>query len=48
MSKRMSLVEGMKRDKEELDPATVESFVKHGTAAPKAEEQEQLVARIEC
>jgi hypothetical protein len=35
--KRMSLVEGMKRDQEDLDPATVESFVKHGTAPEKTE-----------
>ena len=32
-AKRMSLVEGLKRDQEKLDPAVVESFVKHGTAA---------------
>lgn len=43
MSKRMSLVEGLKRDQEELDPDTVESFVKQGNtvAKPKSEPPSQ-------
>lgn len=36
----MSLVEGLKRDQEQLDPATVENFVRHGTAVPKLREDE--------
>jgi hypothetical protein len=36
-SKRMSLVEGMRRDDDELDPATVDSFVKHGTVSEATE-----------
>ncbi|MHB8865003.1 MAG: hypothetical protein ACYC6N_21560 [Pirellulaceae bacterium] len=39
-SKRMSLVESMKRDEDQLDPATVDNFLKHGTATPKREEKE--------
>jgi len=39
-NKRMSLVESMKRDEDQLDPATVDNFLKHGTAAPKPEETE--------
>ena len=33
----MSLVDGLKRDQESLDPGVVETFVKHGTAAPTNE-----------
>ena len=40
MPKRMSLVEGMKRDEGQLDPETVENFVKHGNAVPKAGDTE--------
>lgn len=40
MPKRMSLVEGMKRDEGQLDPETVENFVKHGNAVPKAGDAE--------
>ena len=40
-SKRMSLVESMKRDEDQLDPATVDNFLKHGTATPKPEEKEE-------
>ena len=38
MTKRISLVEGLKRDKEtheNLDPAAVESFLKHGKVSPQ-------------
>jgi len=41
VSKRMSLVEGMKRDKEVqevLDPTVVESFLKQENAKPKVEQ----------
>jgi hypothetical protein len=34
-SKRMSLVEGMRRDEEELDVSVAENFVKFGNAQPK-------------
>ena len=43
-SKRISLVEGMKRDQEELDPATVESFVKRRTASPNTEPNDAATA----
>ncbi len=42
MSKRMSLVEGLKRDQEKLDPAVVDSFVKHGNTQPNPEPEIQL------
>jgi hypothetical protein len=35
VSKRMSLVEGLKRDQDELDPETIETFVKQGNAVAK-------------
>ena len=35
-SKRMSLVEGMQRDKEDIDPVAAENFIKHGNAQPKS------------
>lgn len=41
MSKRMSLVEGLKRDQEELDPETVESFVKQGNAVAKPKQESE-------
>jgi hypothetical protein len=37
-NKRMSLVESMKRDEDQLDPVAVDNFLKHGSAAPKEEE----------
>jgi len=37
----MSLVESMKRDEDQLDPATVDNFLKHGTATPKPEQKEE-------
>ena len=53
MTKRISLVEGLKRDKEvheNLDPAAVESFLKHGKVSAKPADSEdagplQLVAQ---
>ena len=44
-NKRMSLVESMKRDEDQLDPATVDSFLKHGTAVSKSEEKEASVPK---
>ena len=46
-NKRMSLVESMKRDEDQLDPATVDNFLKHGTAAPKSEEKEAVSPKSE-
>jgi hypothetical protein len=34
MSKRISLVESLKRDQEELDPEVEKNFLKYGKAAP--------------
>lgn len=42
MTKRISLIEGMKRDRqmqEMLDPVTEANFVKHGKAAPETPPQ---------
>jgi hypothetical protein len=39
VSKRMSLVEGLHRDRELLDPVVVENFVKRGTAEAGTEIQ---------
>ena len=39
----MSLVEGLKRDQEELDPELVESFVKQGNAVAKPKPEPQQV-----
>ena len=38
----MSLVEGLKKDQEKLDPVVVDNFVKHGNAQPKPEPEIQL------
>ena len=46
-SKRISLVESMKRDEDQLDPATVDNFLKHGTATPKSEEKEPVSPKSE-
>ena len=35
MSKRMSLIEGMRRDQDRLDPITADNFVKHGKPTPE-------------
>ena len=40
----MSLVEGMRRDEEELDPAVAENFVKFGNAQPKAQRKPDYTA----
>jgi hypothetical protein len=43
VTKRISLVEGLKRDKEtheNLDPAAVESFLKHGKVSPQPHDAE--------
>jgi hypothetical protein len=45
VAKRMSLIEGMKRDNEVsemLDPQVVDNFVKHGTAAPGMQEEVEM------
>ena len=42
MTKRMSLVEGMQRDKEQLDPVVVDSFIKQGNTQPKSEPEIHL------
>jgi hypothetical protein len=36
MSKRISLVESLKRDQEEIDPEVEQNFLKYGKAAPPA------------
>jgi hypothetical protein len=46
-NKRMSLVESMKRDEDQLDPATVDNFLKHGTATAKSEEKETVSPKNE-
>lgn len=47
MTKRISLVEGLQRDRELLDPVVVENFVKHGTAdaEPEPERKPKLDAK---
>lgn len=40
-SKRMSLVESMKRDEDQLDPVAANNFLKYGTVTPKPEEKEE-------
>jgi len=46
VTKRISLVEGLKRDKEELDSATVESFVKLGRAPAAEQTQQEAVTKV--
>jgi hypothetical protein len=47
VSKRMSLVEGLKRDQEELDPEVVESFVKQGNAVAKPKSEPNAEPPVE-
>ena len=39
MNKRMSLVEGIKRDQEPIDPVVEQNFLKYGTVKPPPVEQ---------
>jgi hypothetical protein len=47
VAKRISLVEGLKRDHETLDPVAVENFVKLGKAQPEHDTEPETPPRLQ-
>ncbi len=47
VAKRISLVEGLKRDHETLDPVAVENFVKLGKAQPEQDTEPEPAPRLQ-